>query len=41
MIIYSKDDPKYANDLSFMTEKDWERYEKIRKEKEHLTLHTE
>ena len=40
---YHKDDPKYSNDLSFMTEEDWKRYEEQRKEKERirLTLPTE
>jgi len=36
MIVYDKDDPKFANDLSFMTEQDWLEYEQRRKEREYV-----
>jgi len=36
MIVYDKDDPKFANDLSFMTEQDWLAYEQRRKEREYV-----
>ena len=43
MITYHPDDPIYANDLSFMTDEDWIKYNEIRKAKEsakdHLDRH--
>ena len=33
-IIYAPDDPLYANDLSFMTDADWELYDQRRRERE-------
>ena len=34
MITYPKDDPMYANDLSFMTDEDWTKLNEARKTKE-------
>ena len=28
-IVFNKDDPKFANDLSFMTEKDWKKLDAL------------
>ena len=36
VVIWDKDDPKFANDLSFMTDEDWLVYEQRRKEREHV-----
>ena len=37
-IKYDKNDPKFSNDLSFMSEEDWKQYDQRRKEKETKAL---